>query len=151
MKRVAGALIFVMLTMTACSGVQESPAEPVAETDSTLLERDFDFANNWICETIEVDATQVRGDYRTFDPNSEIIWPGNLLQGASITKATPDPIVVERAGGTFTINLINGSDSETTQASVDKVNQSNVVSALNEIIAANSGAIPANWPHRSSA
>ena len=32
MKRVAGALIFVMLTMTACSGVQESPAEPVAES-----------------------------------------------------------------------------------------------------------------------
>jgi len=123
------------------------PEEPVAETDSTLLERDFDFANNWICETIEVDATQVRGDYRTFDPNSEIIWPGNLLQGASITKATPDPIVVERAGGTFTINLINGSDSETTQASVDKVNQSNVVSALNEIIAANSGAIPANFTY----
>jgi len=123
------------------------PEEPVAKTDSTVLERDFDFANNWICESIEVDATQVRGDYRTFDPNSEIIWPGNLLQGASITKATPDPIVVERAGGTFTINLINGSDSETTQASVDKVNQSNVVSALNEIIAANSGAIPANFTY----
>jgi len=34
MKRVACALIFVMLTMTACSGVQESPGEPVAESVS---------------------------------------------------------------------------------------------------------------------
>ena len=32
MKRVAGALIFVMLTITACSGVQESPSEPVAQS-----------------------------------------------------------------------------------------------------------------------
>jgi len=123
------------------------PDEIVSETDSILMEEDYDFASNWLCKTIEVDATEARGDYRTFDPNSEIIWPGNLLQGNSIIKATPDPIVVERAGGTFTINLINGSNSLQTQASVDKVNQSNVVSALNKIISNNSGAIPANFTY----
>jgi len=31
MKRIAGALVFVMLTMTACSSVTESPSEPVAD------------------------------------------------------------------------------------------------------------------------
>ncbi len=117
------------------------------EDDSTVLNTDYDFAGNWLCKTIDVNATEARGDYRTFDPNSEVIWPGNLIQGNSITKATPDPIVVERAGGTFTINLINGSNSSTTQASVDKINQSNVVSALNTIIAGNSGAIPANFSY----
>jgi len=123
------------------------PETIVSSSDSMVVEEEFDFASNWKCTTIEVDATEARGDYRTFDPNSEIIWPGNLLQGNSITKATPDPIVVERAGGTFTINLINGSNSMQTQASVEKVNQSNVVSALNKIISNNSGAIPANFTY----
>jgi len=38
MKRVVGALIFVMLTMTACSGVQQTPAEPLAENESGPLQ-----------------------------------------------------------------------------------------------------------------
>jgi len=124
------------------------PEEIENVEDSTVLQTEYDFANNWLCRTIDVDVTEARGDYRTFDPNSEVIWPGNLLQGGSITKATPDPIVVERAAGTFTINLINGSDSTSTQKTVNKVNQSNVVSALNTIIAGNSGAIPANFTYK---
>jgi tetratricopeptide (TPR) repeat protein len=38
MKRVAGVLIFVMLTMTACSTVQESPQDPKVETGSGPVE-----------------------------------------------------------------------------------------------------------------
>lgn len=38
MKRVAGVLIFVMLTMTACSTVQESPPDPKVETGSGPVE-----------------------------------------------------------------------------------------------------------------
>lgn len=122
--------------------------QPVQEVqDSTLQEEVIDFANNWECNDFEVDITEARGEYRTFDPNSEIIWPGNLLQGNSIHKATPDPIVVERAPGEFTINLINGSNSSTTSAEVPQVDQTRVVGALNDILGENNGLIPANFTY----
>ena len=122
--------------------------EPVMEVlDSTETNHEIDFSSNWECTDFEVDITQARGEYRTFDPNSEIIWPGNLLQGNSITAATPNPIVVERAEGEFTINLINGSSSTTTSAEVTEVDQTRVVGALNDILGQNNGLIPANFTY----
>ncbi len=129
--------------------VREAGApETITEVqDSTFLEEEIDFSGNYECKNFEVDITQARGDYRTFDPNSEIIWPGNLLQGNSISNATPNPIVVERAGGEFTINLINGSSSLNTSAKVDEVDQTRVVGALNDILGSNNGLIPANFTY----
>lgn len=111
--------------------------------DRDTANPDYDIPNNWVCETVEVDAQGAVGDYRTYDPNSDVVWPGNLLQGNSLIKSTPEVIDVKRAGGTFTINLINGSGS--TQATVDEVTQPNVVSAINQIISDNNGVLPANF------
>ncbi len=87
-------------------------------------------------------------DYMTFDPNAEVVFPGNLLQGQSLGQATPDPIVVDRAPGTITINLINGSQS--VSADVDEVRYSTVIQAMNDIIAENNGTLPAAFTYRSS-
>ncbi len=159
-------ILLIFLSLTACKKDKENnicdtadcsiegliedvgTLDPVMEVqDSTLQTEEIDFAGNWECKDFEVDITEARGEYRTFDPNSEIIWPGNLLQGNSISKATPDPIVVERAKGEFTINLINGSSSSTTSAEVTEVDQTRVVGALNDILADNNGLIPANFTY----
>ena len=87
-------------------------------------------------------------DYATFDPNAEVIFPGNLLQGESLGRATPDPIVLDRAPGTITINLVNGSQA--VSADVDEVRYSAVVQAMNDIIAENTGTLPAAFTYRSS-
>lgn len=92
-----------------------------------------------------VDAPE---DYATFDPNAEVIFPGNLLQGRSLGGSTPDPIVLDRAPGTITINLVNGSQA--VSADVDEVRYSSVIQAMNDIIAENTGTLPAAFTYRSS-
>jgi len=92
-----------------------------------------------------VDAPQ---NYATFDPNAEVVFPGNLLQGRSLGGATPDPIVLDRAPGTITINLVNGS--EVVSADVDEVRYSTVIQAMNDIIADNSGVLPAAFTYSSA-
>jgi thiol-activated cytolysin len=71
-----------------------------------------------------------------------VIYPGSLLQGKSLTKATPDVIAVERAGGTISIDILDGS--QTSFFTVDKVTKSSITNASNAIIAGSTGAIPAN-------
>ena len=114
----------------------------VVETAETT-DQSLDIPNAFVCDTVEVDATGASGDYRTFDPNSDVIWPGNILQGATISQGTPEVVDVERAGGTFTIDLVNGSGA--TQVSVADVTQGNVIQAINDIIMANTGVLPANF------
>ena len=87
-------------------------------------------------------------DYATFDPNAEVIYPGSLLQGQSLGRATPDPIILDRSPGTITINLVNGSQE--VSADVDEVRYSQVIQAMNDIIAENNGTLPAAFTYRSS-
>lgn len=118
--------------------VTPSESSEVLATDDEFDPTD---QNVWRC-TVErrtvVDATE---DYATFNPNAEVIYPGSLVQGNSLTGATPEPIVVERAGGTISIDIINGSEDVT--APVDKVKRSTIAQATNDIIEANSGVVPA--------
>lgn len=127
--------------LVECGGLPETESPLVVSRDTTVT--DFNFSSNWICEEIEVDAAGAVGEYRTFDPNSDVVWPGNLLQGKSLDKATPDAIKVKRAGGRFTINLVNGS--QFTNQTVDEVNQGNVIAAINRIIEENNGVLAANF------
>jgi hypothetical protein len=95
------------------------------------------------CTTERRSVVQAPSDYATFDPNAEVVYPGNMLQGQSLGGATPDPIVVKRAPGTISINLLNGSTLNF--ANVDEVKYSSVIQAMNEILAQNSGVVPAGF------
>ena len=78
-----------------------------------------------------------------FDPGAGVIYPGSLLRGASLRNAPPDPIAVKRAGGVVSINVINGSQG--VYREIEEVTQAKIVQAMNDIIAANSGILPANF------
>ena len=123
-------------------GEFEVPVEKNEVIDSTETMEVID-GENWICTTKTIDRVDAAGVYATFDPNSNVIWPGSLIQGNSITQATPNPIVVDRAGGTVSINVINGSNNPA--YSVPTVAKSSMTIAQNQIIQDNNGVVPANF------
>ena len=122
--------------------------EPVVEKNeviNTTEEEEIINGEVWVCTSKTIDRVDAAGAYATFDPNSNVIWPGSLLQGNSITKATPNPIVVDRAGGTVSINVINGSSNPS--YTVSSVTKSAMTTAQNQIIQDNNGVIPANFSY----
>jgi hypothetical protein len=121
------------------------PEETVLSSTAMEEEREDGF---WSCTVERRSAVTAPDDYATFNPNAEIIYPGSMLQGATLVNATPEPIVVPRAGGTVVINLLNGSSG--VAQSVDEVKQSTIVQAVNDILAANTGIVPARFTYNSS-
>jgi thiol-activated cytolysin len=101
----------------------------------------------WNCKTTTYDALRGGGTGRDgfplFNPNASVIYPGSLLQGNSLKKATPNVIAVERAGGTISYNLNNGNLASS--FTVDKVAKSSIQDAMNNIIANSPSDLPANF------
>jgi hypothetical protein len=125
---------------------EEEPRDDVLAVD-TVPEFQSD-GTEWVCTVERHSVVEAPMDYATFDPNAEVVYPASMLQGATLVDATPEPVVVRRAGATVTINLLNGSSGVAQH--VDEVKQSTIVQAVNDIIAENTGIIPARFTYRSS-
>ncbi len=82
-----------------------------------------------------------------FNPNSSVIYPGNMLQGKTLDDATPEAIPLKRAGGTISYNIIDGNLNSSSE--VDEVKLSAIRDAQNDIIfgslADNDYKVPANF------
>ncbi len=122
-----------------------TPSDSVLSSSSSREQRDD---GPWRCTTERHSAVDAPDDYATFDPNAEVIYPGVMLQGATLVNATPEPIVVPRAGGTVSINLLNGSAG--VSQDVTEVKLSTVAQAINNILAQNTGIVPARFTYTSS-
>jgi hypothetical protein len=114
--------------------------ESYEETEPVEFE-DTSGADPYFCTRRTVSLTEGYSDFPQFDPNSQVIFPGNLLQGNTLDDATPSGIPVERGPGTVVITLVNGAASASRQ--LDEVGLGTVYDAMNEIIAANPGDLPA--------
>ena len=97
----------------------------------------------WICTRRTLRVTDGNGQFPLFNTNADVIYPGNLLQGKSLSDATPSPIVVERAGGTISYDLNNGNLSST--FTVEQVRKSTIQDAMNNIIPNAGDVVPANF------
>ncbi len=100
----------------------------------------------WICTAQKFQASEAPDDFVTFEPNPAVIWPGSLLQGATLESGAPEPIPVKRAGGTVLMNLVNANTGATVgsyQSKLGEINQGNVIDAQNTILANNAGSTPA--------
>jgi len=100
----------------------------------------------WNCTTTTYSAMSPGGGnngFPLFNPNASVIYPGSLLQGKSLKKATPDVIAVDRAGGTISYDLNNGNLSSSFP--VDEVSKSSIQNAMNQIIANAPDDLPANF------
>lgn len=119
--------------------VEPSISETVlAEEADSLIENE-----PWVCTTKKVSLLDGNEVQPLFNPNANVIYPGNMLQGKSLNKATPDVIVAERAGGTISYDLNNGNLSSS--FSVDKVTKSSIQDAMNNIINNAGDVVPANF------
>ena len=97
----------------------------------------------YFCNTKTISVTEAPEAFPLFDPNADIIYPGNLLQGKSLENATPDPIPVKRAGGTIVMVLLNRSDS--VSRIIPEVSLSNVIQAQNDILSSANDTLPARF------
>ncbi|MGI9549804.1 MAG: thiol-activated cytolysin family protein [Aurantibacter sp.] len=100
----------------------------------------------WNCTTKTYSALSPGGGdngFPLFNPNASVIYPGSLLQGKSLNKATPDVIAVERAGGTISYDLNNGNLASSFE--VEKVAKSSIQDGMNNIIASAPSDLPANF------
>lgn len=115
----------------------------VEDTSSTEKTED---GQRWRCTTQTIESKKGGGGdggFPMFNPNANVIYPGSLLQGSSLRKATPDVIAVDRAGGTISYDIIDGN--LTSSFTVDEVKKSTITDAMNNIINQSSGVIPANF------
>ena len=97
----------------------------------------------WVCTEKEVDITGGTQTFPLYNTNASVIWPGNLLQSKTLDNATPSDIVVRRAGGKITYNLVTGNPQATVE--VDVIDQGTVQQAMNDVIAQNGDITPANF------
>lgn len=161
--------LFLVLLLACDKETIEEPNPPIAGGDAEIRQLLDDVGtlpppNTATVESNETSQTDARGDelwrcttktvtqeqggsgadgYPLFSPNASVVYPGNLLQGASLGKATPDLVSVKRAGGAFSIDILDGNINST--ARVDSVSKASVTDALNAIIRDATGTVPANF------
>jgi len=93
-------------------GPVEEPPAPKSEVLAESMADEDMGGELWRCtsKTLKVGYNSGgQGGFPQFNPNASVIYPGSLLQGKSLNKATPDVIAVERAGGTISIDILDGS------------------------------------------
>ncbi len=159
--------VSVILLMLYTIGCSEDPVSPnnnnSKEEFNNVIQDAGDFVNpvpandtladtsftdiigteTFFCNTKTISVTEAPGEFPLFDPNADIIYPGNLLQGASLENATPDPIPVKRAGGTIVMTLLNRSDS--VSRFIPEVTLSAVIQAQNDILSTANDTLPARF------
>ena len=111
-----------------------------------MTEETFIDGEEWICESYTVSLEDGIGandnGFSTFNPNASVVYPGNLLQGATLADATPSIIPVARSGGSISINIIDGNGQS--NVPVDEVTKGKIQEAANTIIDSTKE-VPANF------
>lgn len=166
MKTLHSFLLLLLLTgLTACSssddptgpggnnrgdfdaviatGGEFEKVDPVNEVVDEETVVDTIGNEQFFCTTTTLNVVEAPESFPQFDPNAEVIYPGNLLQGASLGQATPNPIPVGRGGGTVVMTILNGSSA--VSVGVPTVSLASMTQAQNDIIATASNTVPARF------
>lgn len=161
--KISGVMLIIMLMIGCSSDDPVSPGGSNRDDFDEVIQSGGDFVNpvpandtlsdttftdvigseTFFCNTKTISVTEAPGAFPLFDPNADIIYPGNLLQGASLDQATPDPIPVKRAGGTIVMTLLNRSDSVSRY--IPEVTLAGVTQAQNDILSSANDTIPARF------
>jgi len=135
-----------IVALVETAGEPEQPE--VSDTGITVLdtvesfEKLIDSTEYMECQTLEMRSSFSADEYPVFNPNAEVIWPGALLQGATIQQPTPERIIARRGSGK--INIDNVTGSTTPSVTVDEVGMGTCLEAANKVI----GSQPEDFPAR---
>jgi len=108
------------------------PGEPEEIEPEDVDSDDGQITERYKCERTTLSITDGNANFPMFNPNAEVIYPGNLIQGSTRNNATPSIIPVGRADGTISYNLNNGNLQSFFY--VDEVKKSSIQNAMNQII-----------------
>ena len=127
--------------------VEESSVEEPVNEDYEREDDGQTTTERFVCTKRRVSITDGSKDFFLFNPNSSVIYPGNLLQGKTLDDATPESIPLKRGGGVISYNIIDGNLNSSVP--VDEISLSAVRDAQNEIIAGSIAdgdpSVPANF------
>lgn len=112
--------------------VEVQSEDPPENEDYDREEEGEIIQERFVCTRRTVSVTDGNGEFPLFNPNSSIIYPGNMLQGKTLDDATPEAIPLKRAGGTISYNIIDGNLQSS--FTVDEVKTSSIRDAQNNII-----------------
>lgn len=164
MKKITYAVILLVATLMACEESTPTPTpgpdfdtiidaggsfDPVSKSEAVVASTetiDVQDGEEFNCttETLSIeDAAGGQSGFPLFNPNASVIYPGSLLQGKSLNKATPDVIAVGRSGGTVSIDVFDGNVAPSFD--VVEVKKSSISEAANSIIRNATGVVPANF------
>jgi hypothetical protein len=142
--------------VVAQGGTLPAPVEqPITVVGPQVQDAGESFPNDgaWNCTEQKYTAESAPEDMATFEPNPDVIWPGSLVQGATLESGAPEPIAVKRGGGTVLMNLVNaapGVAAKSYQVHLTEMKQGNVIDAQNQILANNTGGTPAAFDFEST-
>jgi hypothetical protein len=117
------------------AGITEAVIAESDTTDFTDVEIVVENGQEFSCRKATVSLESAPEEFVLYDPNSDIIFPGNLIQGKTINNATPEPIPLPRGGGHIVMTSVNGAESVSRY--VDEVTLDQVYDAQNQIIGEN--------------
>ncbi|MCL2413265.1 MAG: thiol-activated cytolysin family protein, partial [Bacteroidales bacterium] len=101
----------------------------------------FAFNTEWNCVTVRISAAENPDDFAMLNPLASILWPGNLVQGASLASGIPTTIPIDpsrRQPGRISLALVSsdqGGAENRMYRTVDRMSFSAVNQAMNEILA----------------
>jgi hypothetical protein len=156
-------LISLLCLLAACSSDSNDPTGPGSKNFNAVVNSGGEFEvveevneivskqtvletignEAFFCTTTRYNIMEAPEAFPQFDPNAEVVYPGNLLQGASLGQATPNPIPVGRGPGRVVMTILNGSSAVARDVPV--VSLGSMLQAQNDIIASASNTVPARF------
>ena len=116
----------------------EEPVRPIQTVTSEVMEERTEngITTEWRCEIRHVTASHNPSEFVMFNPSTDVLWPGSLVQGRSLVGGSPDPIPVGpelRQPGTIFLPIVAGI-STTLYRPVEEMTPSGVNQAMNDIL-----------------
>lgn len=112
-------------------------------TNTSTSSVPIDSVINYVCTSNTWNVLEGNENFPIFDPNVNVVYPGSLLQGSSLSNATPDIIAVKRGPGIVSIDLVNGSSN--VYVPLEEVKKSYITQALNDIVYDNNEVLPSRF------
>jgi hypothetical protein len=97
------------------------------------------YNTEWSCDSVNIRASENPEDFAMINPNASVLWPGNLVQGASLESGIPTTIPVvasKRQPGNISLAIVSsaGQVGAPMYLTVDNMLFSTVNQAMNDIL-----------------
>jgi len=110
----------------------------------------FVFNTEWNCVTVRVSASENPREFAMVNPLASVLWPGNLVQGASLSTGIPASIPIDpsrRRPGNISLAIVSSAGEVGTPMyrRVENMQFSSVNQAMNDILRGFDGTGPAQY------